>query len=519
MSLPRPASPHSLPRPTLSSSRARRKPNRGLTNELRIRNATKEAYLRFDLTGIGADDNVTKATLKLYATNASGCSLGGEVLRAANDTWVESTITWNNRPGAATGANLGTVTSWPANAYVSWDVTAAVVGGEKVSFVVRMPPSCNVRKDSVFRSREAAKKPQLVVETDAQPTPSPTVSETPVPSPSGAPTPTPTPTESVPPPGAGTVIAAAGDIACKSGDSTNPCQQTATANLITSDPSIGHVLALGDNQYENGSLAEYLAGYDKSWGAFKAKTKPSVGNHEYVTMNAQGYRDYFGTGSGPLYYSFDVGDWHVVAIDSNCKRLPTGGTAHGCAKGSPQEVWLRNDLAADDSACTLAFWHHPRFSSDAPLTQIVPLFTDLYDDGAELVLSGHAHSYERFAPQTPAGTIDENNGVVQFVVGTGGKNHRPFDLTPQNSIVRNDTAFGILRLTLDASGYIWEFVSTDGSFSDSGAAACHDPPSSTVASGAPAGTVPVEGSPVLVSTRVYRNENGVAKRLYRRPRP
>ena len=233
------------------------------------------------------------------------------------------------------------------------------------------------------------------------------------------------------------------------------------------------MLTLGDNQYENGALDKYLASYDPSWGAVKAITKPAPGNHEYLTAGATGYYQYFGVAAGDPakgYYSWDVGAWHMVVVNSNCS------SAGGCAKGSPQETWLRADLAAHPSACTLAYWHHPRFSSgehgdNASMTAI---WQALVDGGADVVLSGHDHDYERFAPMLADGTIDTGRGMRQFVVGTGGKNSYVFNAPRAGSEVRATGLAGVIELTLHASGYDWRFLPASGStFTDQGTQACH----------------------------------------------
>lgn len=287
-------------------------------------------------------------------------------------------------------------------------------------------------------------------------------------------------TITTPPGGTGSVvIAAAGDLACAptdpkfglpNGPSPSVCQTGATADLIGS--GVDKVLALGDDQYEDATLSEFQASYDRTWGAFKPKTAPVPGNHEYFTPGAQGYFDYFGDlahADSNGYYSYNLGSWHMVALNSECALLPAGGAANGCALGSPQETWLRNDLAADNSPCTLAYWHKPGFYPN----KVGAFVTDLYNDGAEVILSAHNHNYERFAPQTPAKVRDDARGVVQVVVGTGGKSHHPFTTVAQNSLVRNDTAFGVLTMTLKPDGYDLKFTSVDGSFSDSDSRSCH----------------------------------------------
>jgi acid phosphatase type 7 len=202
--------------------------------------------------------------------------------------------------------------------------------------------------------------------------------------------------------------------------------------------------------------------------------RPAPGNHEYETLNAAGYFEYFGDAAGPAgrgYYSFDLGSWHIVSLNSNCLYA-------GCAAGSPQERWLREHLATHPARCTLAYWHHPRFSSttsESSRVELQPIWQALYDSGADVVLSAHEHNYERFAPQTPAGERDAARGIRQFIVGTGGRSHdREFEAISANSEVRNGNSYGVLRLVLRRNGYSWKFIPAAGSrFSDSGSARCH----------------------------------------------
>jgi hypothetical protein len=273
-------------------------------------------------------------------------------------------------------------------------------------------------------------------------------------------------TPSVQPPPTGSVLLAAGDIA-QCGSSNDE----ATAALL--DGLAGTVAVLGDNVYESGSPAEYTSCYAPSWGRHKERTMPSVGNHEYRTAGAAGYYDYFGAAAGDRtkgYYSYELGDWHIVVLNSNCAIV-------SCTAGSVQEQWLRADLAAHPTACTLAYFHHPRFNSGASHgnnTAVQPLWQALYDAGAELVLNGHEHLYERFAPQTPAGAADATRGIRQFTVGTGGRGLYSIGTVKPNSEVRNNRTFGVLKLTLGATSYAWEFVPVAGSsFTDSGTASCH----------------------------------------------
>ncbi len=266
--------------------------------------------------------------------------------------------------------------------------------------------------------------------------------------------------------GADPVILAAGDIAdcAQSGDET-------TAALLDAHPQ-ANVLTLGDNAYPSGTAAQFTNCYEPSWGRAKARTRPSPGNHDYETSGAAGYFGYFGTAAGDPskgYYSFDLGRWHIVSLNSNCVAIG------GCGAGSPQEQWLRSDLAANNADCTLAYWHHPRFSSgfhgNDPTT--AAFWEALYADGADLILAGHEHSYERFAPQSPSAEHDPTFGIRQFVVGTGGVPLRGFGSALDTSQVRDSSALGVLKLVLHSSGYDWEFLAEAGkTFQDTGSENC-----------------------------------------------
>jgi hypothetical protein len=275
------------------------------------------------------------------------------------------------------------------------------------------------------------------------------------------------------------VIAAAGDISCDPVDgsyngglgTTSNCRQLATSNLLVGS-GLTRVLTLGDNQYENGALAKFQAAFEPSWGRVKSIMSPAVGNHEYGIAGAADYFTYFGTAAGTPgqgWYSYNVGSWHLIALNSNCSIV-------GCGAGSAQLSWLQNDLATNSAACTLAYWHHPRFSSGGEhgdSTAVQPLWQALYDANADVILSGHDHDYERFAPQTPTGAFDAARGLREFVVGTGGKSHYATLAGHPNSEIRNSDTYGVLRMTLRANGYDWQFVPAVGSFTDAGTAGCH----------------------------------------------
>jgi calcineurin-like phosphoesterase family protein len=282
------------------------------------------------------------------------------------------------------------------------------------------------------------------------------------------------------------VIAAAGDIACDPGFSdyrnglgtASRCRQKFTSDLLVNS-RLSAVLTLGDNQYECATFSAYTRSYGAAWGRVKAITRPVPGNHEYGTPpgctpgNASGYFTYFGAAAGDPargYYSYDVGAWHLVALNSNCSIV-------SCSSSSAQVQWLRQDLAAHPALCTLGYWHHPRFTSggNSPgSNSVTPLYQALYDHGADVVLVGHDHHYERFGPQDPNGGRNPTRGIREFVVGTGGRNFHPLNSPRPNSEVRNNATFGVLNLALHPTRYDWQFVPEAGkSFRDSGTQACH----------------------------------------------
>jgi acid phosphatase type 7 len=274
------------------------------------------------------------------------------------------------------------------------------------------------------------------------------------------------------------VIAAAGDIACDpesaeydggAGTATS-CRMRATSDLLLRT-NLAAVLTLGDNQYENGEPNKFQVSYGPTWGRVRSITHPSPGNHDYGTPGAAGYFTYFGPAAGDAlrgYYSFDIGGWHLVSLNSNC--APVGG----CGPGSPQLAWLQQDLAAYPAPCILAFWHHPRFSSGHhggdPTYEA--FWQALREAGAEIVLNGHEHDYERFGPRGPNGETDPA-GIREFVVGTGGHSLRTFASSP-TSEVRSADSFGVLELAMASDRYAWRFVpAAPDTFTDAGSAGCH----------------------------------------------
>jgi acid phosphatase type 7 len=276
--------------------------------------------------------------------------------------------------------------------------------------------------------------------------------------------------ERPPGPPSGKVIVAVGDIA-----SCSDTADEATARLVGSIDG-ATVLTLGDEAYPDGTAQDFEECYEPSWGQFKERTRPSPGNHEYETEGASAYFDYFGKAAGDPdegYYSYDLGAWHIVALNSNC-----GEGEIRCGFGSPEGRWLQEDLAAnDEEACTLAYFHHPLFTSGSyrpGIERVERLWEILYAAGVDVVLNGHDHNYQRFAPQDPNGKADPQRGIREFVVGTGGRSLNEISDPIANTEVYNDQTYGVLKLTRHPKKYEWEFVPVEGeTFSDSGDARCH----------------------------------------------
>jgi acid phosphatase type 7 len=291
-----------------------------------------------------------------------------------------------------------------------------------------------------------------------------------------APTPVPTPIDlaglaSYPPvasmpPEETVTLTGAGDIAS--------CERTddeATAALLEDLP--GWVFTAGDNAYESGTTEEFEQCYDPSWGASRERTFPAIGNHDAVTAGRQGYFDYFGPRAGDRragWYATTLGAWRLIVLDSTCVD------AGGCGPDTDQGRWLAAELDSHRSDCTLAIWHHPRFSTGhhGPTLAVKPFWDALFAAGADLVVNGHDHDYERFAPVDPSGKPDAERGIRQIVAGAGGAALRPFEEENPNSEVRDASAHGVLRLGLRPGGYDWEFIPVaGGSFTDQGSGTCH----------------------------------------------
>lgn len=406
----------------------------GTSTQIVVDNSpVRRTFLRFTVSGISGQ--VTGAKLRLHTISGnSGSSSGGSFRAVSSTTWSETGTTWNNQP-AIDGATLGSIGSVSSSSWYEVDVTAVVTGNGTYSF----GGTSSNTDGAYYDSRESgANAPQLVVTTGAGPTPT------------------------TAPPSGDPVFVGAGDIATSgSGDS-------ATAALL--DNIAGTVWTTGDNVYDNGTAAEFNNYYAPTWGRHKARTRPTPGNHDYNTSGASGYYGYFGANAGTAgqgYYSYDLGNWHIVALNSNISM----------SAGSAQERWLRSDLAASTRPCTLALWHHPLFTSGAnhsPSTSTRPLYQALYDYNADVVLWGHNHQYERFAPQNPSGGLDNARGLRAFVAGMGGASHYGFGTIAPNSQARNSDTYGVLKFTLHANGYDWQFVPEAGkTYNDSGTGTCH----------------------------------------------
>jgi hypothetical protein len=399
----------------------------------------RESFLRFDLSAVTGPVQTARLRLHVSAAAGSESPAGGSVAPVGDTAWTEAGITYANRPTSwgTTAATFGAV---PANAWVEVVVTNAVTAGQVVTLGLRSSNADGAYYDS---RQSGANAPQLVIDTATSP------------------------------PLAGFHLAAVGDLVCPPGTAVtaSTCRQMAVSDLVANDPTNEMFVPLGDLQYGGASLSDLQNGYDLSYGRFKSKTRPVIGNHEYDTGGPSGYFTYFGAAAGDPtkgYYSFDIGtSWHVVALNANC-------TIVACAAGSAQDQWLRSDLAATPRSCILALWHQPRFSSgtshgnDATVT---PFWNALQQYNADLVLGGHVHNYERFAPQLPDGTASAS-GVREFVVGTGGRSLDSFGPPVANSQVRLQV-FGVLRLTLGANAYAWQFVNEAGAVLDSGTGTCH----------------------------------------------
>ena len=427
----------------------------------------RRAYLRFAVT-LPAGATITRAVLRLDpARHSQAVRLKANV---AGTTWRERTLSYRRSPRAGTR-----LARWrggqPVPGYQAVRLRRSRIRAALNTIVL----TTRTRRVARFGSRESRHPPQLAIAFSVRAaTPAPTVFHPPDcsngvdddddgrvdladPGCTGAAD----AAETYPVP---VVVMAAGDI--------QPANSTAvaTAGLLNANP-YDALLALGDNQYERGTLAEYSTYYGKSWGtpANKRRTYPVPGNHEIENGLAANYCAYFHTGAaldpcpgGRAYYSFELGTWHVVALDSSSGTI-----------GDAQLGWLRADLAAHTTACTLAFWHHPRYSPGGP-NLLNNVWAVLMAGGVDVALVAHDHNYQRYAPMDNAGAVDASNGIRQFVVGTGGKSHETFTKPVAGREVMNVDTFGLLRLTLGRGGFNWRFLPEPGrSFQDRGDGPCH----------------------------------------------
>src|SRR5215211_1543568 len=389
-----------------------------------------ESFIQFTVTeGAGP---IQSARLRLYVTDNG--TQDGPAVYATSNSWTEDSITWDNRP-APTSDAVDNKDHLSANSWVEYDVTSLITGSGTFSFVLVGDSSDGV----IFSSREGEQPPQLVL------------------APVGSDVSTATPTIIATSPGDDVILVGAGDISTCRNDNDE-----LTAQLLDTIP--GTVFTTGDNAYDNGTMVEYLNCYDPTWGRHKERTRPSPGNHDYLTSGAAGYFQYFN--NVPSYYSYNLGSWRIYALNSEIDA----------SDNSPQVTWLKADLASNPAQCVLAYWHRPRWSSGVnhgSSEDSQTLWQILYEAGAELVLNGHEHNYERFTEMNAVGAA-VSPGLREIVVGTGGRNLYEFGSALPASEVRENSTFGVLKLTLRADGYDWEFVPIAGStFTDSGSGNCH----------------------------------------------
>ncbi len=438
----------------------------------------RRAYLKFTVDGIPEGATGVSAALQLWGQTTSASTF---TVWQTTSTWAEASLTWNTQP--ALGALVTTRIGVSSGQYNSFDVSGSLTSGG--TYAITTSSTTEIR----FTSRNSTSNhpPQLLLTWTAPTTSSSSMTTTSSSTTTTTEASTTGPTDTTAP-ARDPVVAAAGDIACAPGVTRTAyrCHQADTANLLLAG-GYDAVLPVGDLQYECGELSAFQAVYDPSWGQVKSISRPAAGDNDYTsatctTPGASGYFVYFGGLAGPSqpactsacsgYYSYDLGSWHVVVLNTECSQAGVGG----CTATSPQGKWLATDLAAHPAQCTLAYWHRPRWHDTGDLSGASSYFVQaLYDAGAEVILNGHSHIYERWAPQTPSGAVDATSGVREFIVGTGGKNLHALSSTPPANVeVRNSTTFGVLQLTLHPTSYDWKFLPEAGkTFTDSGSQSCH----------------------------------------------
>lgn len=423
-------------------------PNKNFGTLARLRansSPVMETYLKFNLSSV--QGTIDSATLTLYPFKGGNQPAS---LSFAGNGWTETGLTYNNRP--ATLSAIGTVSPVVSGTPITFNLGSLTA--QTYSF--KLGTTGNLL---AFGSRESGQKPYAVlsVTTPTQSSTAPVTSSSP-------------PVTSSSPPAA-PVIAAVGDIACDPTLYTvSNCSFVKTAALVGAYP-YDKFLPLGDEQYEDGQYSKFTNSYDLYYGQYLGITKPVPGNHEYNTTNAAGYYQYFGAIAGDPtkgYYSYNLGDWHIVAINSNCAAIG------GCTATSPEGLWLQNDLNSHGNLCTLMYSHHPRWSSGSHGDNSImgPFYQIADAAGVDVWLAGHDHNYQRFAPMD-ANRVADVNGIRQFVVGTGGAGRYSITTVSGNTQAYNTSTFGILSMTLDPTSYTWKFIPVAGStYTDSGTTSC-----------------------------------------------
>jgi len=392
------------------------------------------SLLRFEVEGVPDGHSVVDAQLRVFMVDSSDG--GGEVSVVEGD-WEEGSVTWDNAP--ALGPTIAPLPVGGEGREVDIDLTSFVTANGVVDLYL----STFSDNDYVISSKESGQGPVLILTVSSEPDP-------------GA--------------AGGIVMVGAGDIAAC--DSEGDEATAALIDEVLAEAEEAVVFTAGDNAYDEGSAANFADCYDPSWGRHKAITRPVPGAREYRTPGASGYFEYFGEAAGVAgegWYSFDLGSWHVIALNSNCDALG------GCGLDSPQGRWLQQDVEEINAACTMAFWHDPTFSStvDGGHPDLLEFYGFLHESDVEIVVNGDDHFYERFVPQDQFNQ-EFDEGLRQFTVGTGGRSLSQFGLPAPHSAVRFNEAFGVLVITLNPNGYQWEFRTVEGSpFSDRGFDTCH----------------------------------------------
>jgi acid phosphatase type 7 len=395
----------------------------------------RRALIGFEVTDIPEGSTVAAVTLQIFQIDASE---EGALVSFVDGEWSEGETTWSSAPPV--GASITPLAGRVGGAVVEVDVTSAVTGNGVVSLYLTTESDDGLD----FESREGGQSPPTLVITLADPE----TGEA----------------------GRGTVLVGAGDIA--SCDSDGDEITASLLDEVVADADEAVVFTAGDNAYEAGSAANFADCYEPSWGRHRAITRPAVGSREYRSAGAAPYFEYFGEAAGDPalgYYSYNLGGWHILVVNSNCPEIG------GCEAGSSQEQWVREDLAAHSTACTLAYWHTPLFSSRSGGTnpEMLPIVSALDEAEADVIVNGNDHFYERFLPQDPEGSEDDD-GIVQFTIGTGGRSLDDFLGPSPNSATRYNESFGVLAFNLFAGGYDFEFIAPAGiTFSDSGTGACN----------------------------------------------